>query len=112
MLEGKAKADKLLRGQIKKIDVIYTDTYKIAVANGYEGTIDEWLASLKGEKGDKGDPSEVDINDSVVSPDKTWSSKKISEEIGNVKNSIPETDELVRSVIAALPVYNGEVEPV
>ena len=30
--------------------------YEIAVAHGYEGTEEEWLASLKGEKGDQGDP--------------------------------------------------------
>ena len=30
--------------------------YEIAVANGYVGTEEQWLASLKGEKGDKCDP--------------------------------------------------------
>ena len=30
--------------------------YEIAVANGYVGTEEQWLESLKGEKGDKGDP--------------------------------------------------------
>lgn len=29
--------------------------YEIAVANGYIGTEEQWLESLKGEKGDKGD---------------------------------------------------------
>jgi hypothetical protein len=32
--------------------VIYTDAYTIAVKNGFKGTVEEWLASLKGEKGD------------------------------------------------------------
>jgi hypothetical protein len=45
-LEGKAAADKLLRGKINSLDVIYTDTYEIAVANGYKGTVEEWLAQL------------------------------------------------------------------
>ena len=54
-LEGKAAADKLLRGKINSLDVIYTDAYELAVANGYKGTVEEWLASIKGEKGDKGD---------------------------------------------------------
>lgn len=45
-LEGKAAADKLLRGKINGLDVIYTDTYEIAVANGYKGTVEEWLAQL------------------------------------------------------------------
>lgn len=29
--------------------------YALAVKQGFKGTLDEWLASLKGEKGDKGD---------------------------------------------------------
>lgn len=45
-LIGNAMAGKLLRGKINKLDVIYYDTYEIAVRNGYEGTVEEWLASL------------------------------------------------------------------
>ena len=30
--------------------------YQIAVANGYAGTEQEWLASLRGPKGDRGEP--------------------------------------------------------
>lgn len=29
--------------------------YEIAVAHGFEGTEEEWLASLKGDKGDTGE---------------------------------------------------------
>ena len=50
-LKGNASASQLLRGKINRIDVIHTDTYQIAVANGYKGTVDEWLESLVGEKG-------------------------------------------------------------
>lgn len=50
-LTGNAMAGKLLRGKINKVDVIYTDTYEIAVKNGFEGTIDEWLESLKPVRG-------------------------------------------------------------
>ena len=32
--------------------------YDLAVQNGFEGSLDEWLASLKGEKGEKGDQGE------------------------------------------------------
>lgn len=61
-LEGRAAAKKL-RGKINGLDVIYTDTYEIAVANGYEGTVDEWLASLKGEKGEPGADGTVAFED-------------------------------------------------
>ena len=46
-LIGNATAKKL-RGKINGIDVIYIDTYEIAVKNGYEGTVEEWLATLVG----------------------------------------------------------------
>ena len=49
-LIGKATA-KRLRGKINGLDVIYTDAYEIAVKNGYEGTIEQWLASLKPVRG-------------------------------------------------------------
>ena len=48
-------AGKLLRGRINSIDTLILSAYAIAVKNGFEGTEEEWLASLKGEKGDKGD---------------------------------------------------------
>lgn len=39
-----------------KGDTIYTDSaYDLAVKYGYKGTEEEWLESLKGEKGDKGE---------------------------------------------------------
>lgn len=31
--------------------------YDVAVTNGFEGTVEEWLESLKGEKGEPGDSS-------------------------------------------------------
>ncbi len=52
MLKGNATARKLV-GKINKIDVIYIDTYEIAVRNGYEGTVEEWLASLGGGSSSK-----------------------------------------------------------
>ena len=65
-LNGNATTDKLLKGKIKGVDVIYIDTYKLAVMNGFEGTIEEWLASLKGEKGDPGEPASPAIIDATV----------------------------------------------
>ena len=39
-----------------KGDTIYTDSaYDLAVKYGFSGTEEEWLKSLKGEKGDKGE---------------------------------------------------------
>lgn len=55
MLEGNVTAGRGLKGKVNPLDVIYTDAYKIAVQNGFDGTVAEWLESIKGEKGDKGD---------------------------------------------------------
>lgn len=41
-------------GRINRLSVLCIDAYGVAVKNGFEGTVEEWLASLKGEKGDKG----------------------------------------------------------
>ena len=57
-LTGKAAANKLLRGKISPIEVIYTDAYELAVKNGFEGTLDEWLASIR--------PSEEEIKQAVA----------------------------------------------
>ena len=43
-----------LVGTITAFNTYHTDAYMIAVRNGFEGTEAEWLASLKGEKGDPG----------------------------------------------------------
>lgn len=37
--------------------------YAVAVADGFTGTEQEWLDSLKGEKGDPGDPIQLLYND-------------------------------------------------
>lgn len=42
----------------KKIDLGPVTAYAIAVANGFVGSVQEWLASLKGEKGDRGEKGE------------------------------------------------------
>ena len=73
--------------------------YEIAVDNGFEGTEEEWLASLQGKDGQDG----VDGKDGTDgnTPQK------------GVDYFTPEDKaEMVKDVIAALPVYEGEVESV
>lgn len=50
-LTGKAKQNMLLKGSINGLKVVHTDAYELAVKNGFEGTLEEWLESLKGEDG-------------------------------------------------------------
>lgn len=52
---GKAESFVELRGSLKIPDAITgKSAYEIAVINGFDGTVQEWLASLKGASGDKG----------------------------------------------------------
>lgn len=46
-LTGNATAEKVLRGRINRLDTLCVSAYAIAVKNGFEGTEEEWLASLK-----------------------------------------------------------------
>ena len=52
-LQGNATA-KGIRGKINSLDTLTIDAYGVAVRNGFEGTVEEWLASLKGERGADG----------------------------------------------------------
>lgn len=47
-LTGNAKADKVLRGRINRLDTLCISAYEIAVKHGFEGTEAEWVASLEG----------------------------------------------------------------
>lgn len=51
------------QGRINRLSVLCIDAYGVAVKNGYKGTVEEWLASLKGEKGDP--PSDEQIAQAV-----------------------------------------------
>lgn len=54
-IKGSAESYKKLRGSLFKPDAIVgKDAYEIAVANGFDGTVQEWLEAIKGAPGDKG----------------------------------------------------------
>jgi hypothetical protein len=59
-LEGKTTATQKLLGKVNRLERLQGySAYEVAVKNGFEGTEEEWLASLKGEKGDSWCGSEV-----------------------------------------------------
>lgn len=54
-LKGQAQSTIKLRGSLSMPDAIVgKSAYEIAVMHGFKGTEEEWVASLKGEKGDNG----------------------------------------------------------
>ena len=46
-LDGNATASAKMSGKIKDLDVLCIDAYAIAVKNGFQGTEEEWLDSLR-----------------------------------------------------------------
>ena len=64
LLQGSAAPSKTVTGKIAGLSVIYYDAYQIAVKNGYDGTVEEWLASLKGEQGEQG----VSVESASIDP--------------------------------------------
>lgn len=82
-IKGKAESAVKLRGSLSLPDAIVgKSAYEIAVMNGFDGTVEEWLASLVGPQGEKGDPY------ILTEDDKRY---------------------MIAEVFAMLPVYNGEV---
>ena len=51
-INGTPEASKNIMGNVNRCDIVVVNAYDIAVKNGFDGTEKEWLASLKGEKGD------------------------------------------------------------
>ena len=58
-LKGKVTGN-TLNGEINRLyELRGYNAYEVAVLEGFEGTREEWLASLKGEKGEQGEPGAI-----------------------------------------------------
>lgn len=69
-------------GEVQRIGIPGKSAYEIAVENGFEGTEEEWLESLRGKDGPQGPAYTLTAADKA---------------------------EITAAVVAALPVYDGEV---
>lgn len=72
----------------------YITAYGLAIKQGFVGTLDEWLASLHGEKGDTG--AKGDTGDSGVY-------------IGETEPTDPNVRVWINPAGSTIPVYKGEV---
>lgn len=139
-INGSLNGSGLLGGKSDKT-IFYTDAYNIALANGFVGSIEDWLESLKGKDGytpvkgvdyfdgspgkdgADGQPGKdgytpikgVDYFDGQDGqPGKNGSpGKDGADGYSPVRGKDYWTDDdkaaMVSDVIAALPIYNGEV---
>ena len=57
-VQGSDSPGSTIVGSVGKLDLLMVSAYGVAVKNGFQGTEEEWLESLKGEKGDKGEAGE------------------------------------------------------
>jgi hypothetical protein len=88
----------MLNGELAEIHSNGASAYQVALANGFEGTEEEWLASLKGDKGEDGVTA---INDETASAETTYSSNKINEKISALEESL--SGVVKRAIVEALP---------
>lgn len=59
-LRGKISSSGSLHGTLTGLEkIVGYSAYQVAVINGFEGTEEAWLASLKGEQGIQGEPGKV-----------------------------------------------------
>lgn len=94
--KGSAESYVELRGSISMPDAITgKSAYEIAVMHGFDGTEEEWIASImkgdKGDQGDKGDPGK-----DGYTPVK-----------GTDYYTEAEKEEMVKAVLAKLPYAEG-----
>ena len=104
--------------------------YEIAVENGFEGTEEEWLESLVGQSAGFGAPtaSATSLTNGEQPTVAVSASGENTAKVFDFRFGIPvgadgktpvkgvdyyteaDKEEMVQAVIAALPVYSGEVE--
>lgn len=72
-LKGTGSATNLLRGSINSLKTLTLSAYAIAVKNGFEGTEEEWLESLKMTQEELGDAIAKYLEENPVAIDATLS---------------------------------------
>lgn len=77
-LQGSVESGGEVRGKLSGLEFIQgKSAYEVAVINGFSGTEEEWLASLKGEPGRPGDKGEQGEPGSVVFEELTDEQKEM-----------------------------------
>lgn len=84
--------------------VVYgKSAYEVALDNGFEGTEEEWLASLKGEKGDKGEITNLAATLEGNEEDKAPSVKAVKAGLDELGGRIARNDKRITNIEQGIP---------
>lgn len=115
-LSGNAEAGAVLRGKVATAEAIHGySAYETAVINGFDGTEEEWLASLKGAKGDSyiltdADKEEIADMASPTTPDGTVVSQNADfAEVAEWADGNPNNEDRTGYFVCANVPVNGIV---
>ena len=126
-LKGISSNSEILTGTLNGELVRGFSAYDIAVENGFVGTPEEWLAFLKGDKGEKGDSVDVNVvkntrDEYIVefsTPDKEIESPNLKSKLVRGEDYMTDEDidiiseNIYRSVDALiLPLSNTDIESI
>lgn len=74
--------------------------YQVAVNNGFIGTEEEWLASLKGDRGETGKQGEK--GDNPIRGTDYWTEEDKEEVKGFVDNSVADLETVLQNILTAI----------
>ena len=110
-LEGSA-AGKTIVGNIHRSRELTITAYGIAVKNGFNGTEEEWLASLKGEKGDEGKSAYEYAQEGGFSGTEADFAKKLAAEVAEAESIIFPDGLKTTYDFGKIKTSNGEVKEI
>lgn len=95
-LRGTSATMRNIEGDIHAIKVYHTDAYKLAVQQGFEGTLNEWLASLKGAPGDPGKSAyQYAVDAGYVGTEEEFTKLMATDEVLEVEYGVTPIEEIV-----------------
>lgn len=105
-IPGGVTSNATIRGRIYA--PTYVSAYSIAVQNGFTGTEQEWLESLKGEPGSDGKSAyQIAVDHGYTGSEDEW----ISEVSGN-QEVVTQLQTKINEVTQTLDRYGSKLEPV
>lgn len=102
--------DDFLKEYFKDVNIYGKSAYELALENGYKGTEEEWLSSLKGATGPKGEPGDsIDLYDTynklVESGEVTGSFLEFVEEYLHIDLGSGSKESIAKAMRSAVSIF-------